>query len=174
MKQIMLSGIGGQGVILAANILARSAVKNGYYAAQSQSYGSESRGTTTRAGVVIADDFIDFPHIESADFYIAMAKNEIQQFADKVDKDAKVLYDGSVFSPEKKTGSEMINIEATKLSIDNFDKPLFANIIMLGALIKKSKVAPLEIAEQIIKEIMPEKTLEQNIKALSLGYDQID
>jgi len=55
MKEIMFAGIGGQGVILSANILARAGILKGYFAAQSQSYGSESRGTATRAEVVLSE-----------------------------------------------------------------------------------------------------------------------
>jgi len=173
MKQIMFSGIGGQGVILAANILARSAVKEGFYSAQSQAYGSESRGTTTRAEVIVAKDFVDFPHVEKADYFVVMAEAGLKLFKDKLSEDAVVIYDGSVFKPEKKAGKEMIDISATELSLNNFEKPLFANIIMIGALIKKSGVVSIDTIKKVLKEVLPEKAYNTNIEALELGYNKI-
>ncbi|TYB31099.1 MAG: hypothetical protein FXF47_05960 [Candidatus Mcinerneyibacterium aminivorans] len=173
MKQIMFSGIGGQGVILAANILANSAVHNGNYAAQSQAYGSESRGTTTRAEVIIADQFVDFPHVEKADYFLVMAEGGMKKFKDKTDENTVVIYDGSVFEPEENIGSKMINIEATKLSLNNFDRPLFANIIMLGALVEKSKLFDSKILKDIIKEKFQNKALDKNLKAIEIGRNSI-
>lgn len=49
MKQIRLSGSGGQGVITAAIILAEAAVNEGKEAVQSQSYGPEARGGASKA-----------------------------------------------------------------------------------------------------------------------------
>lgn len=173
MKQIMFSGIGGQGVILAANILSKSAVYNDNYAAQSQAYGSESRGTTTRAEVIIADEFVDFPHVEKADYFVVMAEGGMEKFKDKTDDDTIVIYDGSVFKPEVKIGKKMINIKATKLSLDNFDRPLFANIIILGALIKKSNLFEIKVLKDILKETFDNKALNKNLEAIEIGTNNI-
>ena len=173
MKQIMFSGIGGQGVILAANILANSAVHNDNYAAQSQAYGSESRGTTTRAEVVVADEFVDFPHVEKADYFVVMAEGGMEKFKNKTDEDTVVIYDGSVFEPTEKLGKKMINVEATKLSLDNFDRPLFANIVMLGALVEESQLFDIEILKDIIKDKFSKKALDKNLQAIELGVEQI-
>ena len=173
MKEILFAGIGGQGIILSANILAQSAFTKGYHAAQSQSYGSESRGTISRAGVIISDEFIDFPHVEHADYFVAMAEPAFNLLKGKVKKDAVVIYDGSVFTPAEQVGKEMINVEATKLSLEQLGKPLFANIIILGTLIKKSGLLPIEDVTAELKQVVPPKAIEQNVNALKLGYDAV-
>ena len=174
MKEILFAGIGGQGIILSANILARSAASKGFQACQSQSYGSESRGTVSRAGVVIDQEFIDFPHVEYADYFIAMAEPGLNMLQEKIRPHTVVMYDGSIFTPQGALGKEMVNVEATKISLDHLGRPLFANIVMLGALFGTGKVP---IAENTIKkEIearMPAKLVQVNLKAFDLGKKTI-
>jgi 2-oxoglutarate ferredoxin oxidoreductase subunit gamma len=169
MKEIMFAGIGGQGVILSASILARAGILKGYYAAQSQSYGSESRGTATRAEVVLSEEFVDFPHVEHADIFVVMAEMGVKLFASKVSQEAIVLYDNSVFELSENIGKERIGIPATRLSVDTFKKPLYANIIMLGAMMRHCGMVGPEEIKAVLKETVPPKALADNIKALELG-----
>ena len=53
-KEIRICGFGGQGIILAGVVLGEAAVRDGYQAVQTQSYGPESRGGAARAEVVIS------------------------------------------------------------------------------------------------------------------------
>lgn len=173
MQEILFAGIGGQGIILSANILARSAAAQGLYACQSQSYGSESRGTVSRAEVVIDQGFIDFPHVEYADYFIAMAEPGLKMLQEKIKPHTIVLYDGSVFTPQGTLGKEMINVEATKISLDHLGRPLFANIVMLGALIKKSELLSFEDVAVELKQNVPPRAIEENLRALTLGYETV-
>ncbi len=170
MKEIMFAGIGGQGVILSANIVARAAVKKGYYAAQSQAYGSESRGTSTRAEVVVSDGFVEFPHVEHADIFVSMAEIGISMFASKAASDGLIITDSSVFEMKEKIGGKQIEIPATRMSIEAFGKPLFANIIVLGLLTANCDFLDIGTVEDILRETVPPKALEQNLKALRAGY----
>ena len=79
MKQIRLSGSGGQGVITAAIILAEAAVNEGKEAVQSQSYGPEARGGASKAEVIISDQPIYHPKVLAPGLVLAMT----QKAADK-------------------------------------------------------------------------------------------
>ena len=79
MKQIRLSGSGGQGVISAAIILAEAAVNEGKEAVQSQSYGPEARGGASKAEVIISDSRIYHPMVLAPGLVLAMT----QKAADK-------------------------------------------------------------------------------------------
>ena len=74
MKQIVLTGTGGQGLILAGIILAEAAVLDGKQAIQTQSYGPEARGGASRAEVLISDEAIDYPKVQKADTLLAMSQ----------------------------------------------------------------------------------------------------
>jgi len=61
--EMRLSGSGGQGVILAAIIIADAAIEQGLNAIQTQSYGPEARGGASKAEVIISDKEIKYPKV---------------------------------------------------------------------------------------------------------------
>lgn len=172
MIEILFAGLGGQGIVLSAAILANAAAQEGYYAAQSQSYGSESRGTPSKAEVVFSKSFIDFPHVEYADYFIAMAEKSYLLLKRKAGEKSTIFYDGSIFQPEHEIrGADYININASALSIEKLSKPLYANIIILGALTYKIKeYIPYESIKSSIEKVVPNKALSQNFQAFALGH----
>ena len=73
-REIRIAGFGGQGVILAGIVLGKAAsLYDGLYAVQTQSYGPEARGGASRAEVVISDEEIDYPKVQSPDILVAMS-----------------------------------------------------------------------------------------------------
>ena len=61
MLELRLSGSGGQGLILGGIILAEAAILDGKLAIQSQSYGPEARGGSSKSEVLISNKPIHFP-----------------------------------------------------------------------------------------------------------------
>jgi len=71
--EIRLSGSGGQGIIMAAIVLAEAAgVYDEKYVCQSQSYGPEARGGTSKAEVIISNQTIDYPKAIKPDLLLTM------------------------------------------------------------------------------------------------------
>ena len=67
MWKVVISGVGGQGVITAGILLAEAAViHEGRYAVQSQSYGAQMRGGLSRADVIISDSEVIYPKVDQA------------------------------------------------------------------------------------------------------------
>ena len=66
--EIRLSGSGGQGLILMGIILAEAiGIYDGKYVAQTQSYGPEARGGSSKSEVIVSDEEIDYPKVMSLD-----------------------------------------------------------------------------------------------------------
>jgi len=84
--EVRICGLGGQGVVLAGQILGKAAVYDGWNVVQTQSYGAEARGTTAKSEVIISDGPIGFPMVRKCDILIAMS----QEALDKNVKDLKV------------------------------------------------------------------------------------
>ena len=85
-SELRLSGSGGQGLILAGKILAEAAaIYDGKNATQSQSYGPEARGGSSRSEVIISDAEIDYPKAINIDLLLAFT----QEACDKYCKDVK-------------------------------------------------------------------------------------
>ncbi len=73
--ELRLAGKGGQGMVLAGQILATAAaVYDGKEAVQSQSYGPEARGGASKSEVIIANEPIDYPKVISADLLLVMSQ----------------------------------------------------------------------------------------------------
>ena len=63
--ELRLSGSGGQGILLAAVVLADGCVSTGKQVVQTQSYGPEARGGASKAEIIISDLEIDYPEVRS-------------------------------------------------------------------------------------------------------------
>jgi len=156
MVSIRFVGSGGQGVVLASTILAESADLEGKHAAQSQSYSAQVRGDITRGDVIISHEQIVYPLVEKPDIIVAMDESALKRYWSD---SALIIYDSSLI-PEVKGGK---GIEATKMAVE---RELYANIILLGYLIKETEVVSALSAKEIIQKYPKSQ---ENLIAFELG-----
>ena len=79
--EIRIAGTGGMGVVLAGVILGHAAVVyGGLDAIQSQSYGSEARGTAAKSEVIISNEPIKYPKVRQSDYLIAMSQKALDMY----------------------------------------------------------------------------------------------
>ncbi|HNT05937.1 MAG TPA: 2-oxoacid:acceptor oxidoreductase family protein, partial [Anaerolineae bacterium] len=94
--EVELAGEGGQGVVLAAIILADAAATyDGRFVAQSASYGPEARGGLTRSEVVISDQEIDYPKVVRPDLLVAMNQDACDKYASRLKPDGVLVVDST-------------------------------------------------------------------------------
>jgi 2-oxoglutarate ferredoxin oxidoreductase subunit gamma len=125
--EMRICGSGGQGAISAANLLAMCAVSEGFYAAQTQTYGPASRGGASKAEVVISDGHIDYPYLKSPDLIVAMSQEAYDRYTGDVGEMTRVIID-----PDLVEG-EGFRVSATSIARD-FGSNQAANMVMLGAI----------------------------------------
>ena len=82
--EIRITGSGGQGVVLAAQILGNAAVLDGKNAVQTQAYGSEARGSLSRGEIIISEGKIHFPSVRESDILIAMNQESLNVFIKRI------------------------------------------------------------------------------------------
>lgn len=169
-KQIRFSGSGGQGVITAAIIFAESAVNQGYHVVQSQSYGPEARGGASKAEVIISDKTIYHPKISSPDIVIALTQQAADKYYSDLDKDSGLLIIDEDLVSIPPPFSHTIKVPITKLASEKIGKTLFANIVALGILVKISNILSIDTVKNSLIKRIPIHTIEENTKALNLGY----
>lgn len=169
-KELRLSGSGGQGVITAAIIFAEAAVAEGKEAVQSQSYGPEARGGASKSEVIIADGKIFHPHVTVPDLVLAMTQKAADKYYTDLNPKGILVLDDSLV-PNTPDFPQVIRIPITHLAIEKCGKPLFANIVALGALVKITGLVKLETVKKAVAHRVPPHTVEQNMKALQVGYD---
>ena len=170
MKQIVLTGTGGQGLILAGIILAEAAVLDGKQAIQTQSYGPEARGGASKAEVLIADEAIDYPKVQKADTVLAMSQEAFNKYSAGAGEGAKLIVDSTFVRELKETKAQLIALPITKAAREELGRDMFANIIALGAIVGLTKTVSRASLEQAVLARVPKGTEDKNRKALDLGF----
>lgn len=169
-KQLRLSGSGGQGVITAAIILAAAAVDEGKQAVQSQSYGPEARGGASKSEVIIDDAPIYHSHVLVPDLVLAMTQKAADKYYKDLNPDGLLVLDEQLV-PNVPDFPHVVRIPITKIAIEKVGKPLFANIVALGALVRLTGIVSFEAIKKAVANRVPPHTVEQNMKALELGWE---
>lgn len=169
-QQLRLSGSGGQGVITAAIIFAEAAVAEGLEAVQSQSYGPEARGGASKAEVIVSDESIYHPHVERPDLVLAMTQKAADKYYGDLAPEGLLVLDEQLV-PEPPDFPHTLCIPITKLAVEAVGKPLFANIVALGALVRLTGLVSMDAVRESVAHRVPPHTVEANMKALQVGWD---
>mgnify|MGYP000321243221 CR=1 FL=1 len=169
--EVRISGLGGQGVILAGQILGRAAVHDGKNAVQTQSYGAEARGSAAKSEVIISDDKIGFPVVRKCDILVAMSQEAVEKNVKDLKEDGILVVDSLMVKNVPKVKARVFKVPATEVAEKSFQAKIYANMIMLGTLTKISNIVSKSSVERAIKETVPKKTIITNIQALKKGAE---
>nr|WP_315099227.1 2-oxoacid:acceptor oxidoreductase family protein [uncultured Fretibacterium sp.] len=97
--EIVLSGVGGQGLLSIGNLLGEAAsIFGGKKATMTASYGVETRGTFTKSDVIISDEEIDFPEVLNPDIVLCLAQVSYDRYRD-TEKPCILIYDSDTVKP---------------------------------------------------------------------------
>ncbi len=172
-KEIRIAGTGGMGVVLAGILVGHAAVVyGGLNAIQSQSYGSEARGTAAKSEIVLSDQPINYPKVRQSDVFVAMSQKALEMYLKGAKKNSVVIIDPDLVSSDGLDDYDLVLIPAMKMA-DDLGLRLVSNMVMLGALTKKAELFSLEVLEKAVKDIVPAKHLEINVKAIRAGANLV-
>lgn len=162
------------GVVLAGVIVGEAAVVHGgLNAVQSQSYGSEARGTAAKSEVIVSDESIRYPKVRKADYSVLMSQKALEMYLKDAREDGVLIVDPDLVRTDEIEGAyEVVKVPAMKIA-DNLGLRLISNMVMLGALVKKSGLFDLEVLEKAVADVVPEKTLDLNLQAIRAGADLV-
>lgn len=167
--EIRLSGEGGQGIILAALILAEAVgISATDYVAQSQNYGPEARGGSCKAEIVISNEKIDYPKAIRPDILLAMNQISCNTYYRDLKPNGILIVDSS--KVERIPTTKAIAVPFTKMA-GELKKPFVANMIALGVVGSVSEAIDLKDIEQAILNRVPLGTEELNLEAFKLGIE---
>jgi 2-oxoglutarate ferredoxin oxidoreductase subunit gamma len=168
--RIIFSGSGGQGVITAAIILAEAAVLyEGLNAVQSQSYGPEARGGSSRSDVIIADTDIHFPKVIQPNVLVCLTQDAYEKFFSLIRPDGFLLTDSHYVKQDRMVDARQVELDMYKEVMDKIGRPIVFNICMLGALISLTQLIKPESIMKVLKSRIPADLLGLNKQALELG-----
>ena len=170
-KQALLCGYGGQGIVLAGNILGKAAFNDGKWVSGTNSYGSAARGGACRAEVVMSDQPVSFPYVLEADVLIAMYQTAYSKYIGQV-KSGKgvVIYDSDFVSPEEAAGLKYVPVPATRTALEELDSEIVANIIILSAAVAITGLVTEDALRSAVAETVHERLRELDLKAVDIGF----
>lgn len=171
--EIRIAGHGGQGVVLAGQILGKAAAYDGKNVLQTQTYGAEARGSMARSEVIISDSKIGFPAVRKCDVLVAMNQESLDVHLRHLKEDGILIIDTSTVQKIPETKIRTVRIPITDVTRKTFGESTYANIVMLGVLVKITKLASKKSMEKAIEESVPEKTIETNVKAFKKGLELV-
>jgi 2-oxoglutarate ferredoxin oxidoreductase subunit gamma len=172
--EILIGGVGGQGVVLSGILLGTAATLfDGKKAVQTQSYSSELRGGSARAEVIISEEPVSDPQVRKPDILIALAEEALPRYIGKIKPKGLLVIDSDLVKGAKPGDYEILSIPATSIAGKEMGNIVVANLIILGALIKKTGLLSVEAMEKAIEESVPKKATALNLDAFRRGLELI-
>jgi len=168
--EILVGGVGGQGVVLSGILLGTAATLfEGKQAVQTQSYSSELRGGSTRAEVIISEEPVTDPQVRKPDILIALAEDALSKYIHRIKPKGLLVIDSDLVKGAKPGDYEILAIPATSIADKEMGNIVVANLIILGALLKKTGLLSVEAMEKAIEVSVPKKAIALNLNAFRKG-----
>lgn len=156
-EEIIIAGFGGQGVLSMGKILAYSGIMENLEVSWMPSYGPEMRGGTANVTVILSEDRISSPIVNTYDTAIILNQQSMDKFEPKVNPGGLLLYDTNGISrhPER-TDIDIYQVEAAQEAAKMGSVRVF-NMIVLGAYIKLRGYLQLDNVVEGLKKSLPER-----------------
>lgn len=186
-KSVMIVGVGGQGTLLTSRLLGSAVQSKGFDVKVSEVHGMSQRGGSVVTYVKYGDKVYS-PIVEKgeADLIIAFEQLEAARWLPYLKKDGKMIVNtqktdpmpviiGAATYPEnllekiKAAGADITEVDALSLAVEA-GSPKAVNVALIGVLAKHMDLDK-EVWCNAIKETVPQKFYELNMKAFELGYN---
>lgn len=174
--EIIIAGFGGQGVLSMGKILAYSGLMEGKEVSWFPSYGPEQRGGTANVTVILSDEKISSPILNTYDIAIILNQPSLMRFESMVKPGGILIYESNGISHEPtRKDIEIYRTDAVNTAVEaGFEKAF--NMVVLGGLLKIVPMLKLENVMLGLKKSLPErhhKFLPMNEKAILKGMEII-
>lgn len=172
-KKVIITGFGGQGIILTGNIMGKAAtIHDGRHATMTQSYGPEARGGSCSSQVIVSDGEIAFPYVEHPEVLICMSQEGYEKNAPALVKGGTIIWDADLVRVGAMDPSwKQYKVSATRMA-EQLGNKMMANIVMLGFVSAVAQLVTPEALRQAMLGSVPPKTKEKNAQAFDQGRDK--
>ncbi len=173
-KKTIFSGFGGQGVLMMGYVLSVSAMKDDKHVTYLPSYGAEVRGGTASCTVIVSDEEIFSPVASTLDYAVIMNKPSLAKYEDSLAPGGVIILNSSLVeeNPSRK------DVAVVRIPANDIAKELGSertiNMIMLGALVGKTKIATQDSIMNGLIQIVKAKNaalMDLNRKGMEKGVE---
>lgn len=170
-QELIFAGFGGQGILSMGKFLAYAGMDADLNVSWLPSYGPEMRGGTANCSVILTNESIGSPIVTKADTLIVMNRPSLDKFEEIVNSGGLIVMDADLVDRmPARNDLEIIAIPAQTIAEELGSKKI-ANMILLGALVKKTGIVSRDQLLDALKVHGKEKFFDINKKAIEKGME---
>lgn len=172
LTEIRIAGFGGQGVMLAANIIGKAvAIHGGGYATMTQNYGPEARGGASSSQLVLSPEPILYPYTTRPDVLVVLSQEAYTRFAPEMSPTGLLLVEEDLVRvSDLPAGVRLYSIPATRMA-EELGKKMVMNVITVGCFAAKTGLVPKQAYINAVRESVPAAHRDLNVRAFERGYE---
>jgi len=172
--ELVVAGLGGQGVLLATQILVRAGLQKFPHVSWFPSYATFVRGGDCEGTAILSHEQIYSPLIYRPEALIIMSPTSLETFSDRAVPGCLLILDSSLITRwAGAEGVEPVRVPATERAAQ-MGLSQSANLLLLGVYLRETGALELELVEKTLQNWMiqekKEKFLSKNLEALRWGY----
>jgi len=171
-SKMVIAGFGGQGVLIAGQLIAETGMNKGKNVSWMPAYGPEMRGGAANCSVIVSDDEIGAPVVETPDVLIAMNQPSLETFGKTVAPGGYIVYNSDLIkNPPTREDVTVIGIGCNSIAA-SVESPKAVNMPILGAILEITKSFTMDDLKQTMENKFGTKRahlIESNLKAVELG-----
>jgi len=168
---VFIAGYGGQGVLLAGNLLSYAAIHENMNVSFFPAYGVEKRGGAAMCTVVFSDGDTGSPVVGNPSVALFLNQLSFDKYAAKVKSGGICIVNSTLVEAGSMPGVELVAVPMNQIALDLGDMRM-VNMVACGAYAAKSGSLALESLEEALKKALPERNhrlIPANIKAIRAG-----
>jgi len=174
-QQLRFTGVGGQGVLLAGEILAAAKIADGGYGVKAATYTSQVRGGPTVVDILLDDKEILFPYAIDGEimFMLSVAQVSYDQFKSGVKDGGIIVVDPDLVHPSEEDRERWKIYEIPIIRIAKYEvgNVVTQSVVALAIAVEMTQVMDSDKVFETMKKKVPPKVLDANIKAWELGKE---
>lgn len=171
--QLRFTGVGGQGVLLAGEILAESRIRAGGYGVQASTYTSQVRGGPTKVDILLDSQEILYPYANEGhiDFMLSTAQVSYEQFKNGVKDGGIIVVEPNLVTPsdEDRKRFKIYEIPIITIAKEEVGNVVTQSVVALGVTVAFTQCVDRDLVYETMIAKVPAKVVELNKKAFELG-----
>ena len=171
-RHVVITGFGGQGIIMAGDVLGTAAtLYDNNFASMTQAYGPEARGGACSAQVIVNEEEILFPYVKEPHVLICLSQEGYSKNVGTLRKGVILIWDTDLVQTKKIDPSfSTYHIPSTRFAEEMGNK-MMANIVMLGFFSAVYDLISVKALRKAVLTSVPEPTREINAQAFERGRE---
>ena len=187
---LLITGVGGQGAILASDIIGKAAVASGLPIRAAETHGMAQRGGSVVNHIRVGKDYGSMIPKKGADLLLALEPMEAVRYLDFLKDGGVIIVNTQPIIPVTVTSglakypevSDIVDALSKKYIVKAFNADELAyeagnrlamNVVMVGAVSGYLPI-PKETLLESVKALVPQKTIEVNLRAFEAGRQKVE